>query len=422
MLPPNFLMDDLLSKTKSGSVSVNSEENNDDFSAGTCQKHKKCQLYFTCKTHNVKICRDCTIIQHPPLQCEIISFEDELGGSKQKTLGNLDIQTLKKEKNILDLQDIITNTKSKIQKQKEGIFGFQTKINELQSNVNENELIVRNTDKAIQDCTKNKSNIYKIKKELISSKSMKQINYSIQEAENVIIRSNSMEFTLRRKFKVAPFDSTQDLMNQTPEVIRKVLIGGVNINVSADVNDETRFAQLGVKNGDIHLSALSPCRYPPAPETTVDISSILVKYPSTNSDIYLTLASEEEHLENLGTVYVKLETDDYSQFIKKLCMGTIGPSYKGAIFTGRGDHSLYTEDVARNYTQLPNTLPNIVNMQKGSVYLEKDTALRFCISQPNNLNAYVIGNVIKGLGILEVAWNFPKGSISIKDVGIVLKK
>ncbi|CAL4062874.1 unnamed protein product [Meganyctiphanes norvegica] len=420
LLPPNFLMDDLLSKMKLGSVSVKSEGNegdDEDFTAGSCQKHKKCQLYFTCKTHNVKICRDCTVIEHPPTRCQIISFEDQLEETKTITLNNLKTQTSNREKDIEYLQDIINKTKSKNQKHTEEIFELQSKIERLQCIVCENEQVVKYTGEAIEDCEKNKSSIYKIKEKLISSRTVQQVNSSVHDADHIINLSKSIEFSvsMTKNFNVVPFKSFQDIKTQAEEDF----LGNC---LTAEINGEIRIAVIVAKDGNIHLSALSPCGRPPASETTVTVSTLLAQHPSTRTNIYMTLASDADEL---GTIYVKLRDDPYSQYIRKLCMGTIGPCYRGTIFDGRGGYSLYTGDVTKydssHCTELPVGLPEKVRLQKGTVYLENETGLRFCISDAVSSFVNAVGDVVKGLNVLEVAWNYPKGEIIIKDVGIVLE-
>merc|ERR1739842_88964 len=88
MLPPNFLMDDLISKMKTG-LKMSFESIEEDFNDGLCPIHKKNHLYFNCKTHNVKICRDCTVLDHNPSQCKIISIEEEVKTNKKKTITDL---------------------------------------------------------------------------------------------------------------------------------------------------------------------------------------------------------------------------------------------------------------------------------------------------------------------------------------------
>ncbi|CAL4238060.1 unnamed protein product, partial [Meganyctiphanes norvegica] len=79
MLPPNFLMDDLISKMNTGLHAMSLKGNGEDFSVGSCPKHKECQLYFTCKYQN-------------------ISFEDELEETKKITITNQKTQMLSRDK------------------------------------------------------------------------------------------------------------------------------------------------------------------------------------------------------------------------------------------------------------------------------------------------------------------------------------
>lgn len=402
-LPPNFLMDDLIRKIKTGSHSMGNEENSEDFSAGSCQKHRKCQLYFTCRTHKVKICRDCTVLDHQPSQCHIISFEDELGETKKITISNLKTQKINREKNISDLQNIIANTRTEVQKQKEEMVKLQRKINE-------NETVIENANKGINDCLENKTKIEKIQEELISSATMNQINNSCQEAGVLIKLSNSIGTSLKNNFKL---DTLQNLLDQ--------LHMGTTVHATDTVNGEIRFSQLKVKNGDIHLPALASSNSLRGPEITFTVSSILARYPSVSSDIYIELESEGKEL---GIVYVKLRDNDYAKYLKRLFMGTIGPTYRGAIFRSVSASSFCTGnlneyDKTKCLENPPEwTRTDRSTSQKGSFYIGHDTGLGFTLT---GSSSQVVGDVINSMNIIKDALKYSAGKVSIKDIGIVLK-
>ncbi|CAL4204436.1 unnamed protein product, partial [Meganyctiphanes norvegica] len=117
--------------------------------------------------------------------------------------------------------------------------------------------------------------------------------------------------------------------------------GEVTVHTTDEINGEKRFSQLLVKNGVIHLPGLSSCNSPPAPENTVNVSSLITRYPWSSSQVYLTLASGGK---DLGTVYVKLLDNDCSWYLRRLCMGTIGPTYRGVVFDTDCE-ALWTGDV-----------------------------------------------------------------------------
>ncbi|CAL4061136.1 unnamed protein product, partial [Meganyctiphanes norvegica] len=58
----------------------------DDYSGGPCSKHKKSVVYFFCETHSLKICRECTVIDHPPNKCKFISFKEEVERRKENNI------------------------------------------------------------------------------------------------------------------------------------------------------------------------------------------------------------------------------------------------------------------------------------------------------------------------------------------------
>ncbi|CAL4231560.1 unnamed protein product, partial [Meganyctiphanes norvegica] len=54
------------------------EEEEDEYTSGQCSKHKKSFLYFFCQTHSLKVCRECTVIDHQVNKCIITSFTEEI--------------------------------------------------------------------------------------------------------------------------------------------------------------------------------------------------------------------------------------------------------------------------------------------------------------------------------------------------------
>ena len=66
------------------------EDLGDDFNGGICPEHKLSVLYFVCKTHNVDICKECTVLVHNPTTCEVISFKDEIEKKKSNQLNEAD--------------------------------------------------------------------------------------------------------------------------------------------------------------------------------------------------------------------------------------------------------------------------------------------------------------------------------------------
>ncbi|CAL4082882.1 unnamed protein product, partial [Meganyctiphanes norvegica] len=413
MLNPNFLMDDLITKMKTGLSSFNLEENNEDFSAGSCPKHKKCQLYFTCKSHNVKICRDCTVIEHPPSKCQIISFEDEVKETKQITITNLKTQKVSRERNICDLQKVVTDTRTKIQEKKE-------EIAKLTRDINKDEQIVKNANESIQECMENKNVLETNQHKLVASLTINAINHACQEAECSIKVSNSIGMSLEKNFKIGSSNPFQILIDQNPgEFVNKILRGGATVHATSEINKENRFSQLFVKDDVIHLPALASCDSQPAPEKTVTVSSLFAQYPLPSADVYLTLSGEGN---DLGTVYVKLRDNDYAKYLRKLCMGTIGPSYRGTIFIGSEKCKLWTGLVKQydpsSCTEDPPALPTRVLLKIGTVYMMPTYKLSFWMTESNG-ESHAVGDVIKGINVLESAQKYPKDKVIIKDVGIV---
>ncbi|CAL4204434.1 unnamed protein product, partial [Meganyctiphanes norvegica] len=207
MLPPNILKDYLISKMKTGFNAMNLEGSDEDFSAGLCPKHKKCQLYFTCKTHNVKICRDYTFDNHHPSKCQVISFEDEIEETKKKNIAYLKTSKISRNKTISDLQKFIYESRAEMQEQK-------AEIAKLQKKLRENEQGVKHANEYIERCMENKNKIENIQQKLISSQTINEIHHSCQEAERIIKVSHSIGISLEINYKTVFSKPYQVLIDQ----------------------------------------------------------------------------------------------------------------------------------------------------------------------------------------------------------------
>ena len=61
-------------------------DDEDGKDGGQCQTHKKSVLYFYCETHLIMVCRECTVLEHPVNQCNIIPIKEYIKRRKNKNV------------------------------------------------------------------------------------------------------------------------------------------------------------------------------------------------------------------------------------------------------------------------------------------------------------------------------------------------
>ena len=138
-----------------------------DFSNGKCSTHKKSRLYFICKTHDIFVCRECTVLEHPPSKCKVEEIKNEVLQTKQNALKNVEqiINRLGSERPILEA--IIVGMKEGIISKKEKIdcilkeIDEDCKLRDQAQDILEEKSII----KQLQDCSEKLQNATTYKKD-----------------------------------------------------------------------------------------------------------------------------------------------------------------------------------------------------------------------------------------------------------------
>lgn len=246
----------------------------------------------------------------------------------------------------------------------------------------------------------------------------------------------------KRKWNEAEEEGTQSELDNSrlPDVSKpdySLAFGKATTTTSEQIcsfyqKSSDRYAHLVWKNQRFHVQALSSGN---KGQIKIDIS-VLQEYVSNLNHIEVFMELSENNLRerpvSLGYVYICVDsrTRNGQQFLA-MCLGSLGPSYKGAMFNGCSEEGCglwcgqyadgfgWTDRVTINHLgrkDCTEIKPGLVRLHKGAaftIYTQHvpDTVVRCCV-----------GNVVSGLAVVEAALqnNDPTKVISISNVGMVM--
>ncbi|CAL4169421.1 unnamed protein product, partial [Meganyctiphanes norvegica] len=192
------------------------------------------------------------------------------------------------------------------------------------------------------------------------------------------------------------------------------------------------YANLIWKNQRFHLYALSPGN---KGQIKIDIS-VLQEYLSSHDQVEVFMELSESNMRDrivpLGCVYIRVDARmrNGQQFLA-MCLGSLGISYKGAMFNGvceegRGlwcgqycDGFRWTDRVTINclgHKDCTEIKPGLVRLHKGAAFTI------YTQNVPDKLVRCCVGEVVSGMAVVEAAIqnNDPTKVIIISNVGLVL--
>ncbi|CAL4158194.1 unnamed protein product, partial [Meganyctiphanes norvegica] len=233
-----------------GTKSSDSEDEgeDDDYSAGPCSKHKKSIVYFFCQSHSLPICRECTVIDHPPSTCKINSFKEEVQRRKDKNISEASSTFTAINDKLTDLGEfvkendkIISNEELKIQKWRKEIEDA-TKTIDYRRTAN---------DKAECEIAKGKvqsKNMEAAKLNLEKSATKKTI---IQNCNNVETLSTNVKQWMNEVNKKYDLHKITPLGQNTPSPanILKDISNGMDIYAETTINGTRSMSKLTSKDG-----------------------------------------------------------------------------------------------------------------------------------------------------------------------------
>ncbi|CAL4097081.1 unnamed protein product, partial [Meganyctiphanes norvegica] len=319
----NFILEDLAQKLILSSCAPVVTTEVDDATAGVCPKHIHNQLYFTCTTHNVKICHSCAVLDHPSTSCKLISFPEEIKLYKENTLQELKTKIKRVEDSLNSLTVYKKLSENEIQRCKD-------RIKKLLSDISKKEEKNKETSGAIVALIERRTSLQSVTDELNSTSCVQDIKRVSQSAREIMSKEDS---------QIENVEATFGKDMKTPmETMFNILYKGDIINVVSSIKGETRASQLYMdEEYRVHMGSLEKMKFmnPNAAKLSIDEVRPLI---FTHNLAYITLSVHEEVL---GTVYFKIrhEVPHGRQFMT-LVLGSQGSSFKGAKFSGRNSNSI----------------------------------------------------------------------------------
>ncbi|CAL4175662.1 unnamed protein product, partial [Meganyctiphanes norvegica] len=231
---------------------TNDEE--DDYSEGPCSTHKKSFVYFYCDTHSLKICKECTIIDHPVNKCKIVSFKEEVERRKTESIQ----QTCS---TITDVNDTISALDKIVMEKDDMISKREVTVKQLEKSIEEAIHAIENERKEIN---KEKTTAEKAKEQARQGKLRRK---HIEDAQTNLQQSNTMKTIANRTNEIETVQtnikkwiedvstefSIQHKVSEELGNILKTLKSNKKVCAETTISGKIATATLSSKNNRIHL-------------------------------------------------------------------------------------------------------------------------------------------------------------------------
>ncbi|CAL4130015.1 unnamed protein product, partial [Meganyctiphanes norvegica] len=123
---------------------------------GLCPTHTKSHTDFYCETHGVKVCRECTVLDHPVTSCNIIPFQEEV--ERRKT-----IDILQANSSVSDINNTVSALREIIMEKDQFISNEEKKIKQWKKSIEESTKTIAKermaNEKAQREVSKGKERI-----------------------------------------------------------------------------------------------------------------------------------------------------------------------------------------------------------------------------------------------------------------------
>ncbi|CAL4094025.1 unnamed protein product [Meganyctiphanes norvegica] len=413
----NFALEELVQNVKT--LDVNSTSANEETLMpilGLCSIHSSCRLNFVCMTHNMKVCRDCTVVDHKLDKCCVISLQEEIELNRKSTLAGIDLllKSLKYTKGSLECH---------IESKDSEIVILESKLEELQQQVIKYQQDIDNMKKSKLSAKQTLSKIKMTEEELLKSKfdlqeitSLPELMTSIDEPMKKINDVQIWEDNIRKEYNLISNFYISTLIQKFP----------LGVYATENAGEVYRSARILEINNKVHLLALRTLR-PPGDTYSLPLS--LFETLNSNPEVFISLTYNGSYL---GTVYIRVANSEHGRYFRNICCGTYGPAYNGVQLTLVGNtatqeycqptpfgvsktlsfdfkcigcsHHL-NEDGTVNKDLMGNI--SVANeereyMKPGKVYAFGDGGFIFPQSA-SNLQGIPIGEIIQGMEVVEAA-------------------
>ncbi|CAL4116474.1 unnamed protein product, partial [Meganyctiphanes norvegica] len=209
-LPINFLLEELLHKVNiSASQRHISDTSTEVANLVMCPKHKGIPLYFHCKSHNVKVCHSCAVIDHPPTSCNLISLDDHINMLKETLIVKVQKQNellkdTEKDLETLLMENLVYLSDQKMKKKhlESEIKLLHAKIDGINQEIVDKENCQDHVNKSTENCQEKQKSLEIMENNLRSASSFQDIIKQCEMANTEILQTREWEKTLRRQLSM----------------------------------------------------------------------------------------------------------------------------------------------------------------------------------------------------------------------------
>lgn len=249
-LPVNFPLEEMLQKA-TVSTEHESDINSDEETVDICSKHKGIALHFQCKSHNLKVCHSCAVIDHPPSSCKLVALDDHF--EENKKLEILAVQ--KRRERIMDIKKDLKNmqrniivdvTKQKIKKRdiEKQVELLLINIKEVDQEIAQKQISEESIVAAMQCCQDNHKEFQLLESKLRTTKGNRKIQKECQVSANEITKNEKWEEKLRSDLNMNKDTHAQVERNailRSSKVIyegKRILVPSLSKNVKPPTGSE----------------------------------------------------------------------------------------------------------------------------------------------------------------------------------------
>ncbi|CAL4082303.1 unnamed protein product [Meganyctiphanes norvegica] len=304
-LPVNFYIMKLVDQPP---ITEKPKESADDFNGGNCPEHKSSYLYFVCRTHNIQICRECTVIEHSPSTCDVISFKAQIEQRRSDLLKELNVEISLVAESIGHLNEYETS-----------------KSNDVKYKSNEIERLLQEIDEDRKASDKAK----KAKEESTKENATKKIEIT-ESCSAVREKVRSSQIWIEDTMKHFDFNLSEQLYIKNPKSFMRTFLNNKReeVYVVQQTGSVYRSEKLRVKDGVIVLNALHKNIQPTGHAVTIQVSNFLDFDITPDSKF---LASTDDYDIDCEEVNYNLYHNQRSRIERPIDLGLYNLLYNGGV-------------------------------------------------------------------------------------------
>ncbi|CAL4116032.1 unnamed protein product [Meganyctiphanes norvegica] len=161
------------------------EDEEDDYSLGLCSTHNKSVLYFFCKSHSLKICRECTVLEHQPNRCDVVSLKKEIEKKKECNIQQASSTATAINETVSALGEIVKEKNNIILNQENKILQWKKDIEDAINTISKEKIVTQKAEREISEGKIRTQHIESARQNLQKAKTKITISSSNKDIETV---------------------------------------------------------------------------------------------------------------------------------------------------------------------------------------------------------------------------------------------